>query len=149
MARKKDPDERDGEVYDHLHRLFGIGEWDWATGEPYHRYRALQVHQLKGMRKKRRATCQELIDAADYCKAHRLDIRHASWLFRHIPAAKRWAAERQRALEAADLDERVAEAIAIEVRDGDPEDWVGRLVRAAGDQREEVYSQWKAARAHV
>lgn len=128
----------DAELYDHVHRLFGVGDWPNPSGQPYWQYRATQVHISKATRTKRRVSCADLAVAAEYCKAHGIDIRHMSWLYHHLADAKRWDQQRQRSFAAADLDEAIATAVAIETNP----DWVDRLVRARGPYRQEVYDAW-------
>ena len=133
---------KDGELWDRVHALFGIGNWHEGLGVPFWKYRALEIHKVKLKRVKQRVSCAELAVAADYCKTHGIDVRDVSWLYQHLGDAGAWHRERQRALATADIDELIAEAVAIEVtQPGSP--WIDRLIRARGHHRIEVYASWK------
>lgn len=136
----------DGQLWDHVHRLFGIGDWHEDCGTPFWRYRALEITKVKRRRAKLRVSCEDLAVAADYCKAHGIDIRNVAWLYRHLKDSAVWHRDRQRALAGAELDELIAVAIDIEVSNPDSP-WVDRLVRARGVHRQEVYEAWKSWRA--
>lgn len=133
----------DVELWDYLQRLFGVGDWDEDDPRPFWKYRGLEGHKLGLLRRKRGASVAELVVTADYCKAHRIDVRNASWLYRHIADAKRWNNARSQVEVNRDLDEAIAAAIAHEAQDPNSE-WFGRLVRVTGEHREEVYRSWLA-----
>lgn len=146
----------DGQLWDYVHRLFGVGDWDeQASDVPFWKYRSKEVMKVAAKRKKLKVEVGDLANAADYCKAHRIDIRNVAWLYQYLPDSRRWMSERERALSEAALDELIAEAVDLErelissheyvEREG-PEFWTDRLIRARGEHRREVYESWKEAR---
>lgn len=132
----------DGELWDYVHRLFGIGDWDEDNAIPFWKYRATEVMKVKAKRNKLKASVEELTAAADYCKAMRIDIRNVAWLYQHLAGSRGWAAARQRTLMSAAFDELYDEA----VEQAYGTEWADRLVRARGEYRQEVYDQWQATR---
>lgn len=138
----------DAELYDHVQRLFGIGEWDaLLAGEddPWWKARGHEIAKIGARRKKLKVSVQELADAADYCKANGIVIHNVAWLYRHINDAKRFAAERRREAQLRELEDLIDEAIACE-RALPSSDWLDRLVRARGPYRREVYQAWLSHR---
>jgi hypothetical protein len=140
--------ENDAQLWDHLQRLFGVGTWDDGH-EPFWRYRTREAAKIKARRARLHVTVAELVIAADYCKAHRIDIRNAAWLYRHLADAKTWHNQQQRALTAASLDELIADAVAAETTADPDSPWIDRLIRAHGPHRQEVYDAWTATSPHA
>lgn len=133
------PIATDGRLFDELHRVYGIG--DPKPDEPWFKMRARNVAMLKRIREARSVPIEDLVTAFEYAEAEGKDIRHVSWLFGLVDEAKRWARKRDREERGADLEAKIAEAIAIEGENPDSQ-WLSRLVRAAGDARERVYREW-------
>lgn len=137
----------DGELYDLLQRLFGIGDFDPdLSRDPWWKCRALEVTKIKRSRTARKVELSDLALAAEYCKAHGIDVRAVTWLYKHINDARRWDNVRSQQAKSRELDELVAEAIEIE-RSHPDSPWLDRLVRARGDYRREVYDQWNLQRS--
>jgi hypothetical protein len=136
----------DAKVFEHVHRLFGIGDWDELTSsEPYHQFRMREIAKIKARRTKLNVSADDLCNAADYCKAQHIDIRNVAWLYQHLGDARRWKRERERALAAREVDELLDEAIALETTVPDSR-WLEQLIRARGPHRQEVYDAWKTWR---
>lgn len=134
----------DALIFDYVSRLFGVGEWDeLVTDQPYWEFRMKEIAKIKQRREKAGVTAAELTDAADYCKAHHIDIRNVAWLYQHLRDARTWRVERERALAEKDLDELLGRAIEIETRVPNSR-WIERLIRARGPHRQEVLQQWQA-----
>ncbi len=132
----------DAQVFDHVRRLFGVGDWDDDGNVAFWEWRMTEIAKVKRKRVKARVSAEELCTAADYCKAHGIDIRNVAWLYQHLGDAKRWGQARQRALAASAIDELLAEA--IDVESSVPESpWLEQLIRARGPHREEIYHLWK------
>lgn len=145
-AKTTVPGPTDGELYDLLQKLFGLGDFDADLSTlPWWRVRALEVSKIKRSRTARRVELSDLILAAHYCKEHGHDVRAVTWLYKHIDAARRWDNVRRREAKAAELDELVAAAIEQESSHPDSP-WLDRLVRARGPYRQEVYDSWTSAR---
>lgn len=136
--------ETETQLWYYVHRLFGIGDWDEDSGVPWWRYVQTEVMKVKAKRKKLGASTEALADAADYCKAHQIDIRNVAWLYRYLGPSRAWHDERRRALSAAAIDELIDGAVEQDLTMGG--EWVERLIRARGEYRQEVYEAWKAAR---
>jgi len=135
---------RDGELFDVLARDFGVGDWDEATStEPYWSYRATEVAKIRRVRVARKVTVDNLLLAAEYCKAHHYDVRDATWLYRHILAARRWDRDRLADASISQLETQITTAVDEAYAAGDM-DWVGRLTRAQGtSNRAEVLAAWQ------
>lgn len=132
----------DGALYDLLQELFGLGTWDAAVSDlPWWQARQHEVTKIKRSRTARRVELADLALAARYAKAHGEDVRAVTWLYKLIPAAIRWENARRRAASLAELDDLVAEAIAVESEQPNSQ-WLTRLVRARGLHGKQVYDAW-------
>lgn len=131
----------DGELYDLLQELFGLGNWDPDSDVPWWKARQFEVTKIKRSRTARKVELADLALAARYAKAHDEDIRAVTWLYKLIPAAIRWENARRRAQTLAELDDLIAEAIAIE-SEVPGSTWLTRLARARGPHRKEAYDSW-------
>lgn len=137
----------DTALWEYVHRLFGIGDWDeLASDEPFWQYRQREVGKVKARRARLKVEIADLAHAADYCKAHGIDIRNVAWLYQYLPMARRWILERERAFSSTHLDELIARAVDHEHRNGKDGQWIDRLLRARGEHREEVLREWQQAR---
>lgn len=142
------PPSSDGELYDYVQRLFGIGTWDAilaGDGDPWWRARTHEVVKISARRKKLKVSVQELTDAADYCKANGIVIHNVAWLYKHIADGKREASIRRREEKVRELEDLIDQAIACE-RALPSSDWLDQLVRARGHYRGEVYQKWLSHR---
>lgn len=135
----KPPEMTDGQLYDLLQELFGLGSWHPdLSDDPWWKARNHEVSKIKRSRTARRVDCADLALAARYAKAHGEDVRAVTWLYKLIPAAIRWDNERRRAASLAELDDLIDAALQIE----DDSTWITRLVRARGPHRKDAYDQW-------
>lgn len=132
----------EGKLFDRLQEMFGIGEWDESQEAtlPYWKFRAQEISKIKATRRKNDKSVADLYIAALWCKAHKQDVRAASWLNRHVPAAWAWW-EAKNAAAGLEPNNTYAEAIRQEMSNPDST-WLSRLLRAAPASREDVYAQW-------
>lgn len=135
----------DAQVWDRLHEVFGIGDWDPETSpKTWAMYRVGEIGVMKRIRASRHVTTGELLQTVEYCRAKGIDIRHPSWLYKHLRDAAAWARAETAAEATRDIDELIAQAIEIEAAKPDSS-WLDRLIRAAGTYREEVYREWESS----
>jgi hypothetical protein len=132
----------DIELFDMLHSLFGIG--DWEEGTPWWRHRANEIAKLRGIRKRRSITLADFALTARYCYRHKEKVTESWQLCGFIADAKREA----RRIAVPDLSRQVSEAIASEraLPGPDSDTWIERLLLTRGPFRQEVLDQWRAER---
>ncbi len=132
----------DGQLFDRLTELFGIGEWDdsMEVVMPYWKYRAREVSKVKTSRIASDKSIPDLYMAALYCKAHGFDIRAVSWLHRHVRESWAWW-NAQQITDKQTPPDLYGEAIRQEADNPDNR-WLNRLIRAAPAYREETYQAW-------
>lgn len=132
----------DAALFDHLHTLFGIGDYDDDDPKPWFRFRMLEIGKLKALRRKRALSVGDLMLAADYCNKRCIRIS-ASWqLIPHISIAKR----EHREWLAGQLERELAAVVAHERSLPDPdESWISRLLLARGSIRQDVLNQYREA----
>ncbi len=129
----------EAELYDYLQRTFGIGDWDEATSEvPWWKFRATEVAKLKAMLKRRGATVQQVVAAAEYARAQGTPVHATYQLFALIPEAMRDHRRRIQAAGGSQLDDAIAEAVAAGEMG-----WADRLTRATGPDAVTVLEQWR------
>jgi hypothetical protein len=134
----------DGDLFDLLHRLFGIGDYSDDDKLPWWRFRILEIGKLKAMRRKRRLTVADLMVTAYFCDAHNFHIAAPWQLVNYLPAAK----HNQQEWRDHQLERDVAEAIAYERALPEPDYvWADRLLLARGKHREELLAEWRQHRA--
>ena len=130
----------DATVFDTLHRLFGAGDFAGTDAE-WPRWRMQQISRIKAYRSKRNVDPFELVEAAHYCRRREIWVK-AHWeLYEHLPAVSRERIAKVQQARAVDLEDAIADAIAIEAENPDSQ-WITRLIRAAGPARQEVYDAW-------
>lgn len=132
----------DGDLYDLLQRLFGLGDWNEDSDLPWWKARQFEVTKIKRSRTARRVALEDLALAAEYAKAHGEDVRAVTWLYKLITPAIRWDNERSRAASLGQLDDEIAAAVEYEVEHHPDSPWTTRLSRARGAARKDVYQQW-------
>ncbi len=137
----------DGQLFDAMHEWYGVGDYNEdATGadaDPWWKWRAAEIGKVKRSRLTREASLPDLYVALLYCKAHNLHVEGVTWLYRHIPRAWAWWDRKEATTLHDDQAEAFADAVRIEAANPDAT-WLGRLLRAAPAQREEVLAQWQA-----
>ena len=147
MTREK-PTATD--AWDHVHALFGIGDWSPDDDLPWWEYRQQQASRLKARMTKLTLSAQDVMLCADYCKANGIDIRNATWVTKHYYDAKHWQTERENERSRIDIETRISNAIATEMDHDHDSPWVSKLMLAQGAYREEVldvWMQWNATRS--
>lgn len=136
----------DGELYDQLQRLFGMGAYDEVSRRDVDWYQARmrQVVRIKRLRKRRQLAVHQLGLAAYYCRVNHIHIRNAEHLAGYVKNATVAARTAARTDETADLLRRVDSAVAYEQENHPAELWADRLVAAS--DKEAVLEQWGNAR---
>lgn len=135
------PVRTDSDLYDLLQELFGLGDWDPDSDVPWWKARQHEISKIKRSRTARKVDLEDLALAARYAKAHGEQIKAVTWLYKLISPAIRWENERRRAAALAEVDDLIAEAIAVEAEQPESE-WLTRLARARGPHRKQVYDAW-------
>lgn len=129
----------EGELYDFLRERFGVGDYDEAlSGQPYWKYRALEVSKLKGIIRRRRTSVAELYLAAEYAAERRIPISAPFDLLRLIGPAKKAAMVPRRRELAERLERAARDAQAM----GQAE-WATRLFVADVSAAEELLAEWE------
>jgi hypothetical protein len=134
----------DTKLYAELEKMFGIGSYD-GVGEHF-KYVIGEVGKMKRWRTGRNLSIEDLWIAAQFCKAQRLVITEPFQLTKHITAAKRWNAALAQRETRSSLGQRMENAVTRELaidRGDESGEWIGRLLRAQGDAREEVLAAWE------
>lgn len=134
----------DAEVFDMLHGLFGIGDYDQDDDRPWHKFRMVEISKIKAIRVKRRWSFGDFGEVARYCSQHNLPIGKAWDLLPHLGAA---ILERQ-VNARLHREDAIQEAAALELASGRPDsvEWAERLQLAVGHHREELYEEWVRTR---
>lgn len=129
-------------------RLLGYGDWDPDHDEPYQKWSAMQSYRLNLVMKKRNISNTEFLLCADYCRRHHKRIENAVWVFGFIKEAKQEQAELTRFTSDDALTHLIDDALAYEraLSDAESSSWIGRLVNARGQYREEVLDIWRKER---
>jgi hypothetical protein len=131
------------DAWDHVHRLFGIGEWTEDSGVPWWQYRQEQAGRLKARMTRLGQTPEDVMLEADYCHAEGITIRNALWVLKHYYEAKRWGEQRENERSRGDLEARIDDAIAYEMDLDKDSPWISRLMLAQGDYRRQAVEEWE------
>lgn len=132
----------DTDLFELFQRLFGLGDWDESSGEPYWKWKQAEVSKIKRSRQSRNVAIENLATAAYYCKQHHIKIQNFTWLYQHILPALKWQVEQDKLDAQAYLREELERALRKEyprIEDG----WFERLQSA--EDVAFVLSQWRAA----
>lgn len=134
----------DAEVFDMLHDMFGIGDYNEDDDRPWHKARMVEIAKIKAIRTKRRWSFGDFAMVARYCYTQSIPVRKAWDLLQHHGPARLAAVNNERL----QREERVQEAVSLELRAGlaDADDWAGRLARATGRGRDELFLEWESTR---
>lgn len=138
----------DGELYDMLHSLFGVGNFDDpGTVVAWFKFRAREIGKLKSIRKRRSITLTDYAMTARYCYRHGETVRELYHVVDFIADAKREA----RRIAVPELSQEVQKALARERALPGPDStaWVERLLLARGPVRAEVLDEWKHSRVQT
>lgn len=132
----------DGQLFDMLHGLLGIGDFDESV--PWFQFRMTEIQKLKAMRRKRKLSLKAIAMAGRYCYRRRITVRHSWEVCTFIvPAAREAASQR-----VSEVAQQIRDAVENERSRPDPDaDWIARLLRARGDYRHEVLAKWAKARS--
>lgn len=134
----------DAALFDMLHSLFGIGDFDESADVPWWKFRINEIAKIKAIRRKRNISLADMAMTARYCARHG-ELVGQSWrLCGFIAEAKREA----RRIAVPELSAEVTKAIATERALPGPGSvqWVERLLLARGPHRRDVLDEWKRSR---
>ncbi len=131
------------DAWDHIHRLFGVGDWTPEQG-PWWQHRRDMGTRLKSRMTRLSQTPADVIREADYCKAMGIHIENATWVTKYYYEAKRWAEAAENERSRASIEDRINVAIQTEMAHDKTSAWIDRLVLAQGPAREEVLTEWQA-----
>jgi hypothetical protein len=134
----------DAALFDMLHSLFGIGDFDEAGDVPWFRFRMTEIAKLKAIRKRRGITLADFAMTARYCQRHREQVKESWQLCGFIADAKREA----RRIAVPELSQEVHAALEAERALPGPNStyWVERLLLTRGPFRRDVLDGWKQSR---
>lgn len=148
-VRSKDPGELSKyELWLLGCKLLGYGDWTPDNPEPFQKWAGMESHKLYLVMRKRRITNEEFLLCVRYCQRHHKRIENAVWVFRFINEAKQEQRELLAQTPTTELGLGIEEALRREraLSDDQSTTWIGRLTRAVGPYRDEVLSEWRAAR---
>lgn len=134
----------DTEVYEMLHAMFGIGDWEEGDVKPWHKVRMVEVAKIKAIRGKRHWTFGDFGMVARYCHVRGVRITKA-WdlLAYHGPARLE---EINNARLRREEGAQAAAAMELAAALPDSQDWAGRLTRASGKARDDLLHEWETTR---
>lgn len=134
----------DGALFDMLHSLFGIGNFDESGSVPWFRFRMTEIAKLKAIRKRRSITLADYAMTARYCHRHHEQVKESWQVCGFIADAKREA----RRIAVPELSQEIHAALEIERALPGPDSaaWVERLLLTRGLFRREVLAEWKQSR---
>jgi hypothetical protein len=136
----------DGALFDMLHSLFGIGNFDEAGSVPWFRFRITEIAKLKAIRRRRSITLADYAMTARYCQRHHEQVKETWQVCGFIADAKREA----RRIAVPELSQEIHAALETERALPGPDSaaWVERLLLTRGLFRREVLDEWKQSREH-
>ena len=134
----------DAALFDMLHSLFGIGNFDEDGTVPWFRFRMTEIAKLKAIRKRRSITLADYAMTARYCQRHQVQVKESWQLCGFIADAKREA----RRIAVPELSQEIHDALALERALPGPDSvtWIERLLLTRGPFRREVLDEWKQSR---
>lgn len=134
----------DAEVFEMLHGLFGIGDYNEDDPVPWYKVRTVEIARIKAIRTKRKWSFGDFAMVARYCHAQSVRITKAWDLLQYHGKARLEQVTNDRL----SRESRAQEAAALELAVGlpDSQEWAGRLSRATGRGREELLAEWESTR---
>ena len=134
----------DAVLFDMLHSLFGIGDFDESGTVPWFRFRMTEIAKLKAIRKRRSISLADFAMTARYCQGHQEQVKESWQVCGFIADAKREA----RRIAVPELSQEVHVALEIERALPGPNSayWVERLLLTRGPFRRDVLDGWKQSR---
>jgi hypothetical protein len=135
----------DADLFDMLHSLFGIGDYDEAGTDPWFKFRIREIAKLKAIRRKRSISLADFAMTARYCHQHDVAVKESWQLCGFIADAKREA----RRIAVPELSQEIQAALDLEraLPGPDSATWIEHLLLTRGPFRREVLDRWKQARA--
>lgn len=133
----------DAELFDLLHQLFGIGDWDAdLDSKPWHKARIAEIGKIKQIRRKRRYSIEDFAYLAQFCYTHHRRITKTFDLLEHWPDALRERTRNARSR----IDDEIQAALELEQQRPDGQEWVERFMLAQGAGRIAALTRWKHER---
>lgn len=131
----------DGALFDMLHGLFGVGDFNDSTeGQYWFKHRVREIAKIKAIRKRRSITVYDFALAARYCFNHQLPIHESYQVCAYVLDAKR---ERRLRL-VSSVAQEVAKAVEIERAKAEPDQqMIDKLLRARAAGRQVVLDEWR------
>jgi hypothetical protein len=135
----------DAALFDMLHSLFGVGDFDEAGTDPWFKFRIREIAKLKAIRRKRSISLADYAMTARYCYHHHEQVKESWQLCGFIADAKREA----RRIAVPELSQEIHAALEAEraLPGPDSATWVERLLLTRGPFRRDVLDEWKQSRA--
>src|SRR6478735_6520650 len=136
---KPDP-ETDAQLFDLVHELFGVGDWDPDLDtKAWFQIRGAEIAKVTAIRKRYNYSIQEMTALARFVHERQYRVTKTWDLLQHYPAYRR-----QRAVNARQrLDQEFEEILEIERGRLDGDEWVTRLLLSTGNGREELVRKWR------
>lgn len=134
----------DAQLFDMLHSLFGIGNFDESGAVPWFRFRITEIAKLGAIRKRRSITLADYAMTARYCHQHGEQVKESWQVCGFIADAKREA----RRIAVPELSQEIHAALEVERTLPGPDSamWVERLLLTRGLFRRNVLDEWKQSR---
>lgn len=130
------------ELYDLLHELFGIGDYDDTGDRPWWQVRSVEIGKVGRMLKSRHCTTDEVAEAARYAQLQGIPITESWQVFQLVPDALKARRLARTEQDAAALrnDRSAAIQAALDLHDTA---WAERLMRTPDAHLDEVLQEWR------
>ena len=139
---KPDP-ESDAQLFDLVHEMFGIGDWDRdLDAKAWHQVRMAETAKIKAIRARYNYSLEELAELARFVHGRGEHITKTWDLLRHYPSYRRQRAVNVRLR----LNQDFEEILEIERGRPDGDEWVTRLLLSTGTGREDLLRKWHEER---
>lgn len=131
----------DGALFDMLHGLFGIGDFNDSTEDQrWFQHRIREIVKIKAIRKRRSITVHDFALAARYCFNHQLPIHESYQICAYVLDAKR----EKRLRLVSSVAQEVDKAVEIERAKAEPDQqMIDKLLRARATGRQVVLDEWR------
>ena len=143
---KPDP-KTDAQLFDLVHELFGIGDWDRdLDAKAWHQVRGAEIAKIKALRKRYNYSVEELAELAKFAHDRQLRVSKAWDLIGYYNQFRRHRARARADIARQRLDQEFDEILEIERGRLDGDEWVTRLLLSTGIGREELLRKWREER---
>ena len=141
----EDRPKTDAELFDLIHKLFGVGDWDAdldGPQKPWHKVRMTEIGKIKAIRRKRHYSIEDFAYLAQFCYQQHRRITKTFDLLEHWPDALRARTLNARSR----IDHEIQAALELEQQREDGREWVERFLLAQGAGRIAALNRWKQER---